>query len=53
MSTVQERNEAWRTYQQKLSNLTELQEAQIERAFTAGWLARSKLIEVGKREVEQ
>ena len=48
-------NAAWRDYQRSLNNLTELQEAQIERAFRAGWRGA---VEAGaqplpKREVEQ
>lgn len=39
--SISERNAAWRSYQQRLNNLTELQEAQVERAFMAGWLARA------------
>jgi hypothetical protein len=34
------RETAWRTYQDRLGNLTSAQEAAIERAFKAGWAAR-------------
>jgi hypothetical protein len=40
MNTISERNAAWRAYQARLSNLTEREEAQIERAYMAGWNAR-------------
>ena len=53
MSAATERDTAWREYQSRLSNLTELQEAQIERAFHAGWLARAAAEPQPKREVEQ
>jgi hypothetical protein len=52
-NNLTDRNKAWRDYQSRLGNLTEREEAQIERAFMAGWLARSALIPQEQREVEQ
>jgi hypothetical protein len=48
-----DRNAAWREYQSRLGNLTDREEAQIERAFMSGWLAHAKATPAPKREVEQ
>lgn len=40
MSNISERNEAWKAYLRKLIKMTERDEARIERAFVAGWIAR-------------
>jgi hypothetical protein len=53
MTLITDRNAAWREYQSRLSNLTDREEAQIERAFMSGWLARGAAEPQPKREVEQ
>jgi hypothetical protein len=53
MTDTTERNAAWRTYRIKLQNMTEREEAVVERAWMAGWYAKGATQPLAKREVEQ